>query len=96
MPALKLPVVLCCLLCQTALASADQPGSWQNVPGVTSAKLATIDGTTLEASSGLSWPDGRQAIVAFWKTKEGLRLRCTTMFNASMQFTGELCAQAMK
>lgn len=64
--------------------------TWQAMPGVTSARLAT-DGWELISSSGLSWPDGRQAVVTFWRGNDRAIRRCNDFFDADMQQTGGLC-----
>jgi hypothetical protein len=75
-----------------AAAVADRP-EWQVVPGLTSANLAASK-WELVGSSGLSWPDGRQAIVSFWASENPqFTFRCTKFFDASMRSTGEKCEQ---
>ena len=59
-----------------------------------SALLARSEGWRVVTSSGLSWPDGRQAVVSFW-TNGTMTMRCTDYFEADMTPTGGLCAQAV-
>jgi hypothetical protein len=68
-------------------------------PTVTSAGLANLRATFL-GTAGLSWPNGSQTVVTFWR-REGkahdtgediyLTYRCEDHFNASMQATGAGC-----
>ncbi|TXN46305.1 hypothetical protein [Methylobacterium sp. WL7] len=64
---------------------------WEIVPGLTSANLSAAP-SQLVGSSGLSWPDGRQAVVTFWSAKtRRTTIRCTAYFDKDMQQTGEKC-----
>ena len=72
---------------------------WAIAPGVTSANLAHTPWVLVQ-STGLSWPDGRQAVVTFWATPErasggafALYIRCTAYFDRDMIQTGEKCEQ---
>lgn len=64
--------------------------------------ILPVQGWTIESSAGLSWPDGRQAIVTFWKGPEkdaylrGVVVRCISYFSADMTDTGEKCQMAVK
>ena len=73
------------------------PGVWTSVPGLSSAHLAR-SGWTQNGASGLSWPDGRQAVISFWEAVingQKVTVRCTTYFDANMAQTGDMCAQAV-
>lgn len=91
----KVYAVVLTLLASGADARNDR---WEVVPGLTSANLASTPWVLL-SSAGLSWPDGRQAIVTFWtgsrnlREKDTLYIRCTAYFDASMRATGEKCEQ---
>jgi len=68
---------------------------WQFVPGLSSANLSSTP-WELISTSALSWPDGRQAIVTFWRDRAnaaGATIRCTAYFNPDMVQTGEKCEQ---
>jgi hypothetical protein len=82
------------LLLVTQVHAEEALNTWQVLPGMTSAQLASSDGWELASSSGLSWPDGRQALVTFWKGPKQNYLRCVTYFDASMGSTGEGCYRA--
>src|SRR6056297_1253076 len=43
--------------------------SWQFVPGTTSGDLAGA-GWQQRGAAGLSWPDGRQAVISYWEFTE--------------------------
>ena len=79
-----------------SLPGAAQAQEWQMLPGITSAKLAEA-GWQQSAAAGLSWPDGRQAVVSFWwmvvPNKTQVTMRCVDYFNAEMQGTGGACYQ---
>ncbi len=84
------PVLL--VLCLTSSANAQE---WQILPGMTSAKLAA-SGWQIESAAGLSWPDGRQAVVSFWTAtfeQGGLTMRCVSYFDEHFQPTGDICSQ---
>ena len=68
---------------------------WETAPEASTASLAA-NSAKLEASSGLSFPDGRQAIVTFWTSSSGPVFQCVTFYDASMQATGEKCLFAQK
>lgn len=88
--ALAALAVLCVIAgCPTQADAAN----WQTMPGTTSADLAG-GGWRLLSSSGLSWPDGRQAIVTFWKDPDAPAvIRCISYFEADMSGDGEACQQ---
>ena len=71
------------------LAEQSLAAEWQPMFGTTTADLAAA-GWEIQTSSGLSWPDGRQSIVTFWRYKTYL-VRCSTAFQADELQTGELC-----
>jgi hypothetical protein len=50
---------------------------------------------SLALGYGLSWPDGRQAIVTFWKAENSV-FRCIDYFDTSMQSTGGGCYSPAK
>jgi len=92
-PLTKLAVVLCCFgLSGRAVAQAPRE-TWRAVPP-NSSDLANKSAELL-SSSGLSWPDGRQSIVTFWRYNNSL-YRCVDDFNASLQQTGALCYVPVK
>ncbi len=69
--------------------------SWEMVPGLSSAGLAA-QGWEQTSSSGLSWPDGSQAVVSFWQLEADdlrLTLRCVSLFDLHLQPTGDQCYQ---
>ena len=69
---------------------------WEIVAGLTSAGLSSIP-SQLVGSSGLSWPDGRQALVTFWSAKNHRStVRCTAYFDKDMQQTGEKCERPVE
>ncbi len=88
-------------LCVTGTSYAQENSlpKWEPIiPFQTSAALA-LNGWELISSAGLSWPDGRQALVSYWAlTKEGnrLTLRCYDYFDADMQSTGGACYQPVE
>lgn len=65
---------------------------WALEVGLASATLAA-QGAELLASDGLSWPDGRQATVTYWRPAQGVNLivRCIDYFDDSMRSTGGGC-----
>lgn len=70
---------------------------WVPHPKDTSAILASGNEWKLISSTGISWPDGRQALVTFWEYRflpeQEVRVivRCHDFFNLSMQSTGAIC-----
>lgn len=79
-----------------------EAGAWVRVPGQTLADLLQKHqrAADVESSSGLSWPDGRQAIVTFVRVKQSgrevSRYRCIENFQANMQGTGGACRKLVK
>lgn len=81
-----------------SLSCAAQAQEWQTLSGMTSAKLAAA-GWQQSGAAGLSWPDGRQAVVSFWWMPthgDRLTMRCVDYFDADMRGTGGTCFQAVK
>lgn len=70
------------------------PNRWATMPDQTSANLS---GThwQLAGTAGLSWVDGRQAIVTFWSSpgKKPSTIRCTAYFDKDMVESGEKCEE---
>ena len=64
-------------------------GDWQPLFGRSTADLA-VAGWEVEAMTGLSWPDGRQGAISFWRYEDYL-VRCITFFQADAQESGDLC-----
>jgi len=87
---------LIALILAVAAATPAVAQQWEPKPNMTSATLAER-GYQVDGVAGLSWPDGRQAVVTFWSLQ--LRLgsvstaRCTTFYDASMVETGETCGE---
>jgi opacity protein-like surface antigen len=83
----------------TSLSSVAQAQEWQQLQGMTSAKLAA-SGWQQSGAAGLSWPDGRQAVISYWwmlvKGEHRFTMRCIDYFDASMSGTGGGCYQAVK
>lgn len=69
---------------------------WEPLAGMTTAKLAA-SGWRIDTSSGLSWPDGRQAVVSFWSMTfdqgQNFTMRCITYFDGNMTPTGDMCSE---
>ena len=42
-------------------------------------------------TTGLSWPDGRQAIVTFWRSSLGDVVRCIDYYDSNLQTSGSIC-----
>ena len=64
------------------------------------AKITNIKRKTkVISTNGLSWPDGRQAIVVFLETEqEGNKwlFKCVDYFSKDMQETGQICYELRK
>ncbi|PAP92140.1 hypothetical protein CIT31_29715 [Mesorhizobium wenxiniae] len=77
--------------------SASEAAEWQALPGMTSASLAQ-SGWRQTGAAGLSWPDGRQAVVSFWEStseKQRFTFRCVAYFDKDFHQTGDACYQAV-
>jgi len=68
---------------------------WKVMPGTQSADIAKLLLITLVSSAGHSWPDGRQAIVTFWKSG-ATYLRCIDYFESDMSSSGGVCYQPVQ
>ena len=69
--------------------------AWELIPGLTSASLSA-EGWRNTSSSGLSWPDGRRAVISYWQLETGdapFTLRCISSFDVNLQPTGDECYQ---
>ncbi len=90
--------ILTVVLLLAAGAARAQGGAgldWWPLPGLNSAKMLE-DKWDLVSSSGHSWPDGRQAIVTFWrKPAEGAQrldiVRCIDFFDADFGALAGIC-----
>ena len=77
------------LLVTTSTASAGE-STWILDAQAESASLARTGWQFLN-STGLSWPDGRQAIVTFWQSSAGDVTRCFDYYDSNMQASGSIC-----
>ena len=99
----KIAIIIFILFSTTASAS-----EWKFLPTydlyqLLYSDLAKITNTSRKAqivgTSGLSWPDGKQAIVTFvnvTQKDETWVYRCTQYFSPDMQQTGEACYELRK
>jgi hypothetical protein len=98
-------------LCLTPLlnvqdATAKAAGfQWKLLPGYTLESLTTGKGSdenlTDLSTAGLSWPDGRQAVVTTFrlnalsgKEKKTFLYRCIDYYTARMEWNGHACYEA--
>lgn len=77
--------------------------TWVPIPGYSLWELYTYGGidqkeikreTKIVSSSGLSWPDGRQALITYVEVIQGKQkwlYRCVDSTNKDFQSTGQLC-----
>jgi hypothetical protein len=75
------------------LPAFGQEAGWSQSQEYTSHGLASA-GWQFLGASGLSWPDGRQAIVTFWNSSEGQFVRCFDYFDANMSEVRGNCQYA--
>lgn len=68
---------------------------WKAMPGTQSSDLAKTIIVTLVSSAGHSWPDGRQAIVTFWRSG-ATYLRCIDYFEQDMTPSGGICYEPVQ
>ena len=67
---------------------------WEAMPGETAATIRASEplGTTLISSDALSWPDGRSALITYWRAEgRDFIYRCVDYKNADFQATGHIC-----
>lgn len=89
--------VLAIALAHSSSAAAEKAQvTWRYLPETTSAGLASSGQCRLLESSGLSWPDGAQALVTFWScgkraTPHDTVTRRVDYFSRDMQDTGSKC-----
>jgi hypothetical protein len=69
--------------------------NWKTMPGTESSDIAKMLLVTLISSAGHSWPDGRQAIVTFWRSG-ATYLRCIDYFEQDMTPSGGVCYQPVR
>ena len=93
----KRPIAICAALTFGALSAYAQnsgvPQGWRPVEELQSSNLAK-DGWEVRASSGLSWPDGKQAIYTYWsRVRDGKlsTILCAAFFRRDMKATKETC-----
>jgi hypothetical protein len=100
MTALRLTPVctLLGLFLSIACAQSQEVGEqdkWKVMPGTRSSDIAKMLLVTLISSAGHSWPDGRQAIVTFWRSG-ATYLRCVDYFEQDMTPSGGVCYQPVQ
>jgi hypothetical protein len=79
-------------LTSISISNADNTQEWWRVAPGCRSSILVAKGWALVASTGLSWPDGRQAIVTFWKPNDGnAKVRCFAYYTKDMTPTGERC-----
>jgi len=67
---------------------------WEPVPNVNSANIARTTDWELNNSSSVAWPDGRIALITYWReSKQHLTMRCVDFKNKEFQDTGAFCSQ---
>lgn len=74
-------------------ASAQYDDGWLIEPLVESHSLSQ-DGWEITSAAGLSWPDGRQAVVEYWTRHidgKPHTFRCISSFDKDMRNTGSAC-----
>src|SRR5680860_1849552 len=91
--AILIAMVLFFFAVGAAAQDASEEG-WRVVLPLQSNDLASKQAELL-SSSGLSWPDGRQGIVTFWRHENSL-YRCIDFFDESYQQTGGACSKPVK
>jgi len=77
------------LLITTSSASGAET-TWILDTQAESAGLART-GWQFLGTTGLSWPDGRQAIVTFWRSSLGDVVRCIDYYDSNLQTSGSVC-----
>ena len=94
------PITLLAVLAMTTPAIAqghpDLSGDWEPDTETSSRRLV-MAGFDQTGAAGLSWPDGRQAVVTFWRGQDEHYLfvyRCMSFFDADLVPTGEQCVRA--
>jgi hypothetical protein len=87
-------IFLACMV----FASPSSAEEWTPIgPEMSSAKFAAM-GWEQSSSAGLSWPDGRQAVVSYWTVlRDGARVtaRCISFFDEDLRSTGDICYTAI-
>ena len=84
-----LALIVACAFSSSVLATKDALDGW--VPSSqTSSQLAKAK-WKLTGTTGLSWPDGRQAIITFWMSNDGKIRRCVDYMKSDMVSTGGKC-----
>ncbi|MCB0753349.1 MAG: hypothetical protein KDC52_17895 [Ignavibacteriae bacterium] len=86
-----------------AISTFAKASNWQMIPEFDSYKLLNVTKNQSDAkivgTSGLSWADGRQAIIIFISISQNGKTnhyRCNQYFSSDMQQTGEMCYQLTK
>ena len=76
-------------------ASAEGQTEWKRAFGFTLPRLAQ-ENWALQSSAGLSWPDGSQAIITFWRApfETGTIMKCVTRYDTNLNETQETCYEA--
>ena len=93
--AILVAVALSCFVVEGKAVEQREPHqAWRMVVPLRSGDLAN-EKAELISSAGLSWPDGRQAIVTFWKAENSV-FRCIDYFDKSFQSTGGVCYSPAK
>ena len=75
-------------------AAQEPPDPWRALPGNTAYELKVTFNTTLISSDALAWPDGRTALITYWRGGPAATYyRCVDYKDADFQSTGHSCWQ---
>jgi len=97
---LYMQLTACSFLAMALFVSSVQADEWALLPGKTSASFAQAEGWLPQGTAGLSWPDGRQALLTYWqrcydeKPESCFTQRCIDYFDSDMRLTGSVCYSA--
>ena len=77
-----------------------QADEWVPLPETTSATFAKLPGWVLSGTAAMSWPDGRQALITYWRRcydesqETCFTQRCIDYFDSDMRQSDSLCHSA--
>jgi hypothetical protein len=68
------------------------PDPWKALPGTTAYDLKQMNNATLISSDAVAWPDGRSALVTYWRGgPTDTYYRCVDFVDSNIQSTGHSC-----
>ena len=85
-----LPVICFAVVGVTNAGDDIPPTQWEMIPGLSAHMIVAEKSGTLVSSDALPWPDGRSALITYYRASDGI-YRCTDFKDESYRDMGFVC-----